>query len=313
MISLFKLRRSSLLVAGPAVAFLFSAAVAYAMFGHVVGVGDNTFSSDTLDSATGLGATGGSSINLSWTATADTYAAGHRVFRATAAGGPYIQIAEVTPRITTTYTDNPAAGTYYYVVRAFYQSWESVNSNEVSATRNSPTNTGFLSCTANAAVTTNSGDNNGFQTNPANSCANDAAFAEDTNSGNTTATTCSSTGKDRHLYYNHGFSVPAGSAIDGIEVRLDAWADGTSGSPFMCVELSWDGGTTWTATQTTSTLGTSQATFTLGSSSDTWGRTWSSGDFSNTNFRVRITNVASSNARDFRLDWVPVQVTYTPP
>jgi hypothetical protein len=29
------------------------------------------------------------------------------------------------------------------------------------------------------------------------------------------------------------------------------------------------------------------------------------------NFRVRITNVGSSTARDFFLDWVPVRVTYT--
>lgn len=176
-----------------------------------------------------------------------------------------------------------------------------------------PTNTGFRSCTANAAVTTGSGDNNGFQLNPANACADDAAFAEDTNSGNTTATTCSAAGKDRHLYYNYGFSIPAGSTVNGIEVRLDAWADSATGSPFMCVELSWDGGTTWTAAKNTTTLGTAQATFTLGTTSDTWGRTWSTGDFSNTNFRVRITNVASNNARDFRLDWMPVQVTYTPP
>lgn len=45
---------------------------------------------------------------------------------------------------------------------------------------------------------------------------------------------------------------------------------------------------------------------------DTWGRTWASGDFSNANFRVRITDVASSTSRDFSLDWVGVQVSYTP-
>ncbi|MBI2913817.1 MAG: DNRLRE domain-containing protein, partial [Chloroflexi bacterium] len=92
----------------------------------------NTFNSDTLDAPTGLTASGGSSVLLNWTATADTYATGHRVLRGTASGGPYSQVAEVTPRTTTTYDDSPAAGTYYYVVRAFYQSWESANSNETS-------------------------------------------------------------------------------------------------------------------------------------------------------------------------------------
>jgi hypothetical protein len=81
----------------------------------------------------------------------------------------------------------------------------------------------------------------------------------------------------------------------------------------MCVELSWDGGATWTAVPQTTTLGTSEATFILGSTSDTWGRSWSDTDFTNANFRVRITNVSGNIQRDFRLDWAPVQVTYTPP
>jgi hypothetical protein len=94
----------------------------------------NTFTTDTLAPATSLGATGGASIDLSWTATSDTYATGHRVYRSTSAGGSYSQIADVTPRTTTTYIDSPASGTYYYVVRAYYQNWESVDSNETSAT-----------------------------------------------------------------------------------------------------------------------------------------------------------------------------------
>ena len=76
----------------------------------------------------------GGDVNLSWDATDDDYASGHRVLRGTDSGGPYSQIAEVTPRTTTTYPDSPADGTYYYVLRAFYQSWESANSNEASAT-----------------------------------------------------------------------------------------------------------------------------------------------------------------------------------
>jgi len=283
----------------------------YAIFTGSTSVTPNDFNSDTLNPPTLLAATGGASASLSWTATADTYASGHRVLRGTATGGPYTQIAEVTPRTTTTYIDSPAAGTYYYVARAFYQSWESINSNETSALVGTPTSTGFRDCAANAADT--GGDGNGFQTNPANVCANDAAIAEDINSGNTTATTCSSTGKDRHRYYNYGFTIPAGSAINGIEVRLDASADSATGSPFMCVELSWDGGATWTATKTTATLGTAEATFTLGTTTDTWGRTWASTDFADANFRVRITNVASANARDFRLDWAAVQVSYIAP
>ena len=105
-----------------------------ALFTDPATVPGNTFTTDTLDPPTGLTAAGGTSVTLDWTATADTYAGGHRVLRSTTAGGPYTQIAEITPRTTTTYVDTPAAGTYYYVVGAFYQSWESANSNEASAT-----------------------------------------------------------------------------------------------------------------------------------------------------------------------------------
>jgi hypothetical protein len=291
-----------------------AASVTLGLFTDTAQIQNSVLDSDTLNAASGLSATGGATVSLNWTATADTYADGHRVLRGTATGGPYSQIAEVTPRTTTTYNDDPGAGTYYYVVRAFYQNWESVNSNEASATDTSGTaNTGFVNCTANAAVTTSAGDNNGFQTNPGNACANDGAFAEDTNSGSNTNTTCADTGKDRHQYYNYGHALPAGSTVSGIEVRLDAWADATTGSPFMCVELSWNNGTSWTAAKNTSTLTASEATYTLGSSSDTWGHAWTLTELTDGNLRIRITNVASNSSRDFRLDWVAVQVTYNTP
>jgi len=41
-----------------------------------------------------------------------------------------------------------------------------------------------------------------------------------------------------------------------------------------------------------------------------WTGTWSTADFSNANFRVRLIDVAASTARDFSLDGVAVQVTY---
>jgi|SRR3990172_3258560 len=130
----FLAKNSLLLLVAAAAVFLAAAGVAFARFSDTGPVGGNTFIADTLGPPTGLAAGGGASITLNWTATSDTYASGHRVFRGTASGGPYAQIAEVTPRTTTDYVDNPAAGTYYYVVRAFYQNWESADSNEASAT-----------------------------------------------------------------------------------------------------------------------------------------------------------------------------------
>jgi len=172
------------------------------------------------------------------------------------------------------------------------------------------TTTGFLAPSANAAVTVNAGDNNGFQTTPTNAYSNDGLFAVDTNSGTNTNTSCTNAGKDKHIYYNYGFNLPSGASIAGIQVRLDARVDATAGAPRMCVQLSWDGGSTWTAAKTTATLTTSEATYILGGAADTWGRAWTVSNVSDTGFRTRIINVASNTNRDFSLDLAAVQVTY---
>lgn len=174
-----------------------------------------------------------------------------------------------------------------------------------------PCETGFLSPT-NEGVESG-GDGDGYEGTPTDAFALDFNRADDRDSGTNTSTACADAGKDRHRFYDYGFALPAGSTIDGIEVRLDVRVDQTSGSPFICVELSWDGGTSWTAIKTTPTLDTLQLTYIVASGSDTWGRTWnSSTEFTNANFRVRITDVASDTSTRFRLDWIAAQVTYTP-
>jgi hypothetical protein len=174
------------------------------------------------------------------------------------------------------------------------------------------TDTGWLSPTANAAVASSAGDNNGYEVSAANAYADDNLYAVDNNSGTNTNTSCTANQKDKHRFYNYGMSIPGGAVIQGIEVRLNAKVDSTTGAPKLCVQLSWNGGTTWTTTKSTATLSTTELAYTLGGAADTWGRTWSSGDFSNTNFRVRIIDVASSTSRDFSLDAVAVRVSYQP-
>jgi len=169
-------------------------------------------------------------------------------------------------------------------------------------------NTGLRSPAANGADT--GGDGNGFQTNPANAMADDAASAVDTDSGTVSSTSCTSTGRDRHRFFNYGLSLPAGATLQGIEVRLDSRVDSTNGSPRMCVQLSWDGGVHWTAPIATSTLSTTMATRMLGSATNTWGRTWTPAELSDANFRVRVIDVANSTTRDFSLDWIAVRVSY---
>ncbi len=88
------------------------------------------------------------------------------------------------------------------------------------------------------------------------------------NSGTGGSSSCASPKRDRHQFYTYGIALPGSATVLGIEVRLDAKADGTTGNPKMCVELSWDGGTTWTAAKTTPRLAKAEKTYLLGGSAD---------------------------------------------
>jgi hypothetical protein len=176
--------------------------------------------------------------------------------------------------------------------------------------------TGFLSPSADTAVTTGAGHNNGYETSPANAYANDAAVATDLNSGTNTVASCMDAGKDKHDFYDYNFNLTPTAAIQGIEVQLRAREDNNSptppGAPQICVQISSDGGATWTTAKNTTTLTNALTTFTLGTPTDLWGSTWPSASFSNANFRIRVIDVSSNNARDFFLDYVGVNITYQP-
>lgn len=100
----------------------------------------NQLATATLAAPTGVSATvqsNGGMVRVAWTATSSIWANGHRVFRATNAGGPYSQIQQIAGLATVTYDDVPGAGTFYYVVRGYYNAnganWESIDSAQASA------------------------------------------------------------------------------------------------------------------------------------------------------------------------------------
>lgn len=179
-------------------------------------------------------------------------------------------------------------------------------------TPGSSTSTGFLPPSAQTPQTSSAGDNNGYELNPTNVFVDDGVFATDLNSGSNNNQSCTHNGKDKHLFYNFNFNIPGGATIQGIQVRLDARADSASNSPKICVQLSWNGGSSWVTARQTSNLTTSEVTYTLGGTADNWGRTWLVNDFGNANFRVRVIDVAGNTARDFFLDYLAVNVTYQP-
>jgi len=76
------------------------------------------------------------------------------------------------------------------------------------------------------------------------------------------------------------------------------------------VQLSWDGGTTWSTGETTGNLSTTLTTYSLGTTADTWGHIWTAAQLGSSLFRVRVIDLASSTAKTLSLDSVTVAVTY---
>lgn len=158
------------------------------------------------------------------------------------------------------------------------------------------------------------GDGDGFEVDPGNAFLDDDVYAADMNSGTANDTNCASSVKDSHIFGSYDLSIPAGASVDGIVVELHAVVDGNGGGPFACVDVSPDGGLTWTQLKSTPTISKTESTFPLGGPADTWGRSWSSPELADGEFLVRVTNVAAGGGkRDFFLDWVPVQVFYSSP
>lgn len=154
------------------------------------------------------------------------------------------------------------------------------------------------------------GDGNGYQVNPVNAFGDDGLYAVDSDSGTSISMDPNDAGKDRHIYQDYGLALSSGAVITGIEVSLQAKVDATKNTPLIYVQLSFDGGLTWTTMQATPYLTKTETTYVLGSLTDTWGHTWSAAELNDSNFRIRIINVSSSTLRDFSLDQVAVRVTY---
>jgi hypothetical protein len=120
--------------------FLMLTVTSGAMFTSPTTNPSNQIATATLVAPTGVSATvqsNGGTVRIAWTATSSIWASGHRVYRATNAGGPYSLIQQITGRTTVTYDDVPGVGAFFYVIRGYYNTgganWESVDSAQASA------------------------------------------------------------------------------------------------------------------------------------------------------------------------------------
>lgn len=269
-----------------------------------------SFTTGSLAPPTNLVGTGGASAALTWTPSTSTAAEGYQVLRSATSGSGYGVVGTVTPVGASGTSDNPPGGTWYYVLRTYLQNWTSGDSNEASLAVTGSV-TGFQACASNAADT--GGDNNGYEVNGAGGCVTGGTIARDTRSGTSTVDSCADAAKDRHRFWGFALGLPVGvTSIDGIELRLEAGMNNNGGMTRICAELSWDGGTSWTAAQSVQLSGTALASYDLGSPTDTWGRTWSATELDTANFRVRLIDVSTQSNKTFRLDGVSIQVGYTP-
>lgn len=185
-------------------------------------------------------------------------------------------------------------------VQAIFTDTDSVASNTFATANCFPSSdTGFLDPSSEAADT--GGDADGFEQNATN------AFAD----GGGSASNIDGAG-DNHRFYDYGIALDASCVIAGIEVQLDSYLDDVAGVSSLDVELSWDGGTSWTAAKNDATESTTEHTTVLGGSADTWGHAWTPTELGDSTFRVRVTAVSDTSTRDFFLDWVAVKAYYGP-
>ncbi len=117
-------------------------------------------------------------------------------------------------------------------------------------------------------------------------------------------------------------TVPSGASITAIRVRLDdlyLTGSGTSTNCQLRVEVSWNGGSSWSSAQLTNALNTTTtADYIVGDSASTtaWGgHSWTRSDVLNGNFRVRLTwlngTASCASTRSVSLDHLRADVYYT--
>jgi len=131
------------------------------------------------------------------------------------------------------------------------------------------------------------------------------AFADDAN--RTTATATSSSSKTG-TWNNYGFSIDDSSVINNVTVRADFFASNSRG--YINIKVSGDGGATFGSSHIVGG-NTAEQTFLIDVTNDV---VWTPSKLSNANLRVNVTcfKQGSRGNPKCNLDWIPVQVVYTP-
>jgi len=122
-------------------------------------------------------------------------------------------------------------------------------------------------------------------------------------------------------YYGYNGTVPGGATVDNIVLYLTcASVDGTGQAHLKFIQVSWDGGSTWSNPEigaAPSPIGSAwfsptKQTYLVGADYGDWGHTWTVAEInSNTNFRIRFQ--AEYQAADVpQIYHAGVKIYYTP-
>ncbi len=115
---------------------------------------------------------------------------------------------------------------------------------------------------------------------------------------------------------NFGFpAIPAGSTIDGVEVRIEAKSSDTS-SCDLGMRVSWNNGPSNISTTVDDLTGT-DSVLVFGGPNSTFGRTWTANDFTDANFVLKTSGLDPGNnctdSATTYIDHIQAKVYYTVP
>ena len=139
----------------------------------------------------------------------------------------------------------------------------------------------------------------GTWTNPDNTFANDATEATSPNSINAA-----------QIYENFNLPNLTGSNIIGVLVEAETFVSSTTLLSEFSVQLSWNGGTSWTTAKSSFQNETTVIAFFFGGA-DAWSHAFIPAELTNINFKVRIANSFASSSNDGSCDYITAQVFYT--
>ncbi len=112
---------------------------------------------------------------------------------------------------------------------------------------------------------------------------------------------------DMQDWYNFNLNVPNGATINGIQINVEGVASTNVGAD---VAISWNGGIHYTSEESNS-WGSTEENKTYGGVSYLWGRTWSSDDFKDNNFKVRLKRNSQNGGILLNIDCIKIKVYFS--